>query len=325
MAVSKRQNTLQDKIVHSLEEKKMLIPVAFLAVLLIDIVIFYGTLLSPQSFCFGLVGIGILTPYGLILFRITNPKKLLILVTVLFLILAPLFTVMSVENVYSNEPVLYSSDSTLKQGTVDPYIGNGENSSFDFTVLISSKYLEKENTSFNVYLNITDMNGKKSQYNMSLIKNGTYLEYQKTLDLDKGVYTFFFALKSKNATATSWKNTTLYDGVLNGVLNVEKGDFIIASLPMMYMATFMYFGFLSYIIVGMYWWTRIAKERKRRMVTVKKEEGSSGGLKCPVCGNPISEGTETCPYCGAELEHEEDEEEHGSSHEEQVGEDEAEE
>lgn len=309
MVVSKRQNTLQDRIVRSLKEKGALIPVAFLTVLLIDIAIFYALLLSSQSFCLALIGIGVLTPYGLIFFRIKEPKKLLILTTILFLILGAVFTVMSVENLYSKEPVLYSSDGTMKEGTVEPYIGSGSNSSFDFSVMVSSEYLKKENTSSTVYLNITDENGKESHYimsNISTVENGAYVKYGRTLNLGKGVYSFFFSVKQENTSSVSWKKTDRNDGTFNGVLNIQKDEYILSSLPTMYLATFMYFGFLSYILIGMYWWTRIAKEKKRRMVTVRKGEDGEG-LKCPVCGNRIDEDTKTCPYCGAELEHEEDE------------------
>jgi len=85
---------------------------------------------------------------------------------------------------------------------------------------------------------------------------------------------------------------------------MEKQDFVIFSLKYSVIHIFLQIGSLTYILIGMYWWTRVASERKREALTVRKEEGNM--IECPVCEHKIPFGTKTCPYCSAELRYEED-------------------
>ncbi len=309
MSLSKKE-TVQDRVVNTLKKKGLLLPMAFLAVLLIDLLILYGTIQSPQNFCLGVVGIGIITPFAFIWFRIKNPKLLFALITGIFLVVAPMFSVMAAEYIYSAEPRLFSDNDAMKDGRTEPYTWNGETRTFNFTVLASSEYLDMAHYNDTVYLNISDPNGNVSNYTMYQGENTAdgYIEFYRPVELEKGVYSFYFSIKKSNNTSTDWTYTVWS----YGPLNLEKTEHILSTMPYAFLATFMYFGFLSYIITGMYWWTQIARKKKKDMVTVRKDAGDGDGLKCPVCGNRIDEGIETCPYCGAELEYEEDEEENES-------------
>ncbi len=311
MSLSKK-STLQDRVVNALKEKGILLPMAFFVVLLIDLVILYGIIQSPQNFCLGVVGIGIITPFAFIWFRIRKPKILFALITAVFLVVAPMFSVMAAEYIYSAEPRLFSDSDAMKDGKIDPYTWNGETRIFNFTVLASSEYLNISHYNDTVYLNLSDPNGNVSNYTMSATgsMDDGYIEFYRPVELEKGVYSFYFSIKKSNNTSTEW----VYTLWSYGPLNLEKSEHILSTMPYAFLATFMYFGFLSYIITGMYWWTQIAKKKKKEMVTVRKDAVHNGeGLKCPVCGNGISEDVETCPYCGAELEYEENEEDNGTA------------
>ncbi len=286
----------QEKLLDTLRKKKILIPTAFAVVVVIDIFLLYSMIYYPENSCLAVMGVGALTPFIFIWFKITNIKKLLILTTVVFLILSPVLAGMATEKLYSGNPILYSKDEIMKEGKVIPYIGNGEEMSFNFSVVVSL-------SNATPYLNLTDMYGNKHHYPMNTTDNITYY---RELNLDKGVYAFYFSIKTSNTnnTSTEWIYT-LWD---YGPLNMEKGDYFVQTLLPAFLATFIYFGLLSYILIGMYWWTQVAKEKKRRMVTVKRtEEGESP--VCPICGNKIPTGIEKCPYCGAELEYESEAEE----------------
>ena len=306
-----KKSAFQDEIVGWLEERNMLVLTAFALVVIIDVLLLYAMIYYPENSCLAVIGIGVLTPFVFIWFKMKNIKNLFILTTVVFLILSPILAGIVTEKLYSGNPILYSRDNIMNDGKVIPYIGNGENRTFNFRVVVSS------NSNATVYLNLTDMYGGEHYYPMNTTDNITYY---RELNLDKGVYAFYFSIKTSNTnnTSTEWKYTFWN----YGPLNMEEGDYFIQSLLPAFLATFIYFGLLSYILLGMYWWTQIAKQKKKEMVTVKKpEEGDS--VRCPVCGNKIPKGAEKCPYCGAELiydkEQEEEKSDEGQQEEEEEG------
>ena len=304
----------QERVVSTLKEKGMLVPTAFLVAFLMDILFLYGLIYSPENSCLAIIGIGALTPFVFIWFRITDAKKLFVYITVLFLIFAPVYAALFSQAVYDSNPMLESSNGSLRNGTVTPHTWNGGIHSFNFTVDVSPQYVSNASYNYTVYVNITDSNTGK-WINESMNDHGN--EYYKVLNLSKGVYYFYFLIKKEGPNATYWNYTDRYSGAVPAMMiNMDLGEVVMNVLPMAFGATFLNLALLSYILLGMYWWTQIAKQKKKEMVTVRKsEEGES--VRCPVCGNKIPKGAEKCPYCGAELIYDKEQEEEKSDGEQE--------
>ncbi len=296
-----KAETFQEKLIKTLKDKKLLLPSALSVAFLIDLLIIYGMVASPENSCFGSIAIGILTPLTFLWFKIDRPKDMLIYMTVVFLILSPVAAVIYAGEAYSSDPVVYSHDGLLKDGKVSPHVWNGNAHEFNFTVELSRDKMKK-NYTYTVYVNITNPDTKET-INETMNKSGDI--YYREIRLEKGLYFFYYIVKANNSNESAWNITNMYSGIWPAAINMDRGELTMKLLPITFGGVFLNSAFLSYIIVGMYWWTRIAKERKRRMVTVKKPEIGEE-LKCPICGNRIAPGTKTCPYCGAELEYEEE-------------------
>ncbi len=289
------------ELLESFKKSRLNTPAVFIIVFVVDTVLLWMSANSWTDTC--LIGIlmGLFTIFGFTWLGVEEPKKILILITVMFVLLSPVFSFMHVEVVYDQEYPLQipGNDSVISSVSVDPYIGNSEKQSFNFTAVVKG-------SASNISINLTVIDGlngrvaahaqmKKAAFNST---ENTTLFYSNVV-LDVGNYAF---IMDPYYNDTGKKLASFYYP-FRGPQNAEKSEMFVRAMPYSFAAIFLQIGGLSYILAGMYWWTRVARDKKREVITVRKEEGQT--MKCPVCEHSIPDGTETCPYCGAEIQYEE--------------------
>jgi len=272
-------------------------PVSFLLVFLLDIALMRMSIADPANACFVTIIIGLITVFGFVWLGVNEPKKLIVLVTVVFLSIGPVYAVMLADSLYDIQypDTLDAERYGLSEVDVNPYIGDFGTDSFNFSAKIPGyandtdvklKIMDGRNL-FTVYYegNMTRMNGTNETI------------FYSNVELEHGTYCFRVIVYKHQEVVEGTDSFYYY-----GPQNMEKSDFILISLPYALAGVFLQISGLSYILVGMYWWTRVARGKRKEMVTVRK---SGEGTKCPICEHPIPYGTKTCPYCNAELEYEE--------------------
>ena len=285
---------LKSKVVEKARKMHLLIPLAFLMVFLGDIALMYLSFLAPSQACLVVILIGLVSAFGFIWMEIKEPKKLLVLVTLVFLLAAPVYSFMYTDSLYSMEypmDVDYSN-YPIKTVGVSPYTGNGGASYFNFTASVPGN-MSHMYAKLRIMDEITLDTVKTVNMSSYFSENNTVF-YSNT-ELGQGRYAFQFLLYNNSEKMNGTDMAYFF-----GPQNMDKTSFAIQFIPYSLVIIFVNISGFSYILIGLYWWTRWAKKEKRKAVTVRKDEE---GTKCPICGNRIPEGTKTCPYCGAELEY----------------------
>ena len=281
------------------KESKLNLPVAFLIVLLLDIVLLWASVNSPADACLAGILISLISVFGFVWLGVKEPKKVLISMTVVFLILSPVYATMYTDALYSldypmdTDPVNFG----ISQVDVRPYVGSASTQSFNFTATVPGNASDTY-----VRLKVMGARDIESTYydsNMSRINGSGSTMFYSNVELGPGTYVFRLVV---------YRNGSLVNGTDQiyyfGPQNLEKSEFFTLFIPYSFITIFLQTGGLAYILAGMYWWTRIARGKKKEALTVRKEEGEMA--KCPVCEHKIPYGTRTCPYCGAELEYDEE-------------------
>ena len=295
------------------KESKWNLPVAFITVLLLDIALLWASVNSPTDACLAGILISVISVFGFVWLGVKDPKRVLISVTVVFLVLSPIYANMYTDALYSLEyPMDMDSDRfEISQVDVRPYVGSASTQNFNFTATVPGNA-----TNISLVLKVLTARGMNEVYggNMSRMNATDGSIFYSNISLDAGSYVFRVVV---------YENGDLVDGTdmiyYYGPENMEKGDFFSMYIPYAFVTVFLQIGGLSYILAGMYWWTRIARGRRREAVTVRKNEEE--GTQCPICEQRIPYGTKTCPYCGAELEYDaEDEKKEESADKETVSE-----
>ncbi len=101
--------------------------------------------------------------------------------------------------------------------------------------------------------------------------------------------------------------STYENGTLANLTADDYGRVFVAKLFPYYMLSytllyaFLFSGFLFYILVGVAWWLRKAKQVRLGSGGGKEKGGSmpSGDFSCSDCGGDVFESEEVCPHCGA--------------------------
>ncbi len=290
---------LKSKVVEKARKRHLLIPLAFSMVFLVDIALLYLSFRAPSQACLVAILIGLVSAFGFIWMEIKEPKKLLVLLTLLFLLVAPVYSFMYTDSLYSIEypmDVNYSN-YPIKTVGVSPYTGTGEPAYFNFTASVPG-----DMSHMSGQLRIMD---EISHSTVKTVNMSSYVQENKTIfysniELNRGRYAFQFLLYNNSEKMNGTDLAYFF-----GPQNMDKPSFAVQFIPYSIVIIFFNISGFSYILIGLYWWTRWAKKEKKKAVTVSSGED---GMKCPICGNRIPEGTKTCPYCGAELEYQEDEE-----------------
>ena len=297
----KNPGSAQKKLFERIKKGRIKYPLSFALVFLLDAALLKISVVSPGDACMAFILIGLVSLFGFVWMGVNEPKKLFVLVSVLFLTLSPIYTIVSADAMYEVQyPDHLDPDQyTVSEIGVSPYVGSAERQEFNFTAVIHGPANDT-----NVYLNIMDGRNldmlhpkiEMDRYN-DTASNRTifYVNYE----LEPGTYTFNMTVY-QNGEKANGPDTFYY----YGPQNLEEGSFILTALPYMTASLFMNISGLTYILVGMYWWTLIARNKRKGAMTIAKPtEGNT--IKCPVCEQALPYGTETCPYCGAEIEYEE--------------------
>ncbi|GEM_PF-3232979 len=297
------------KAFERFKKSRFNMPVAFVMVFLLDIALLWISIYSSTDACMARILMSLITLFGFVWLGVNDPKKLMILATAIFLAIVPIHAVMYADALCSLEyPDHMDPDKyVMSEVNVEPYLGNGEMRYFNFTAVVPGN-------AENVSIELKVMDGTyagKIYYDENMTRyNGTNeTVFYSNVELGPGTYVFsVYAYENGKIV----NDTGLY--YFYGPQNLERNDFIITVLPYSLIKIFLEIGGLTYILVGMYWWTRIASRKRKEALTVTKEEGEM--IKCPVCEHRIPYGTRTCPYCNAELEY--DEEQEGKGEKESV-------
>ena len=282
-----------------LEEKRLNMPLAFALVLLTNLGLIWISVNSPQDACMAGILMGVISFFGFVWLGIKEPKKLAILATVIFLIMVPAYSVMYTDALYSVQypDSIDSEHYVVSEVNVEPYIGGNSRQSFNFSAVVPGQ-------ASNITIRLKVMSGidMNKQYYEGWMEryNGTNeTTFYSEVQLDRGTYIFSIYVYNNSKLVNNTGSFFFF-----GPQNIEKNSFMLVSLPYSALHIFLQIGGLTYILIGMYWWTKVARRQKKEALTVRKEEGEY--IKCPVCERPIPYGTRTCPYCGAELEYDEE-------------------
>lgn len=196
----------------------------------------------------------------------------------------------------------------LGEGKVVPFHATpGEPAEFTFTVNLRSTSLDSGNVT--VRVQVVDWIGLqfvRRSFPMAMDGRGDGVlangeGYVATATLEPVLHGFNFqVLTVVNTTETVVVQTNVSAGPFNAAFVTYYGFFLYQGI-----VTMVLIGLFFYIVLGIYWWTRKAREIRgalgtRRGGGRKRAEGG-GEFTCTNCGGDVSEADTKCPNCGAEF------------------------
>lgn len=304
---------------QNLKESKWLWPVLILIIVPFNILMIYvAYCFASVLVAFGTFGI----PY---LLGVRKAKKFLVLGTVVILftgiIYGGMIAYFLVHPTAAQTPA-HDDSNILTGGIVTPYNGN-QNTVFEFKVTLTYNGTYVNNSRVNLYIYgnqahpgfIKYTNDPYSpQYlsNVSMTRGNNGLYSYKT-NLEGDIYNYAFRVTIPGLTNPATKqNWTIYDTVtasraaLQGPVTRSVTSLAGEYILLLVIYSYIYFGLLFYVLVGMYWWTQRAKhDREKYLERVDKDD--TGGkpksaFTCSSCGADVGESAAKCPKCGESFE-----------------------
>jgi len=123
---------------ESFKKSRFSMPVAFVMVLVLDMLLLWISVNSPEDACLAGILVGMISIFGFVWLGVNQPRKLAILATVIFLIMVPAYSVMYADALYSVQyPDTIDPDYyVVSEVSVDPYVGSASTQEFNFTAVV---------------------------------------------------------------------------------------------------------------------------------------------------------------------------------------------
>ncbi|MDO9537733.1 MAG: zinc ribbon domain-containing protein [Thermoplasmata archaeon] len=339
---------------EKLSQMKHAKPIGLIAVFLIDVLMLVmATMLDAYTgyylLLIGLVAVSFIVLY---LFGWRDGKNLAIIGIALFLLLGAVNGPLVVHNAYSAEPdapvtstlhidwvtkdYIDLDDGTwvdngiwynMTGGTVDTYIGNpGLEYRFHVTVYSNRSSAVPLDIRLGYARGVWGVIGTPTMNETDPLDTNYQdgKEFYSVQNIpDAGIYSYWFAIVFNNPLGTSSLNSTMAIGPLVGTEIDNWGSYI----PLGAVSMFCNIGLLFLIIIILYWWLNVAKEKRKTWdvaLRMKEEEDEeedkpkkgdskvlpdaldSKPFTCDQCGAGVGEDDNFCPKCGERFDGEEE-------------------
>ncbi len=293
---------------------------------------------------FGMTGITFVVPY---LFGWRDAKKMVVIGIAMFFLVGAISGPLALHYIYSSEPGepasslshdywytqdfeklengTYNNDTgvrySLAEGNVDIYKGD-PGATYTFTVTVFSSenftYLDKPfRVEMGYQIEIWGYDGDSFEMAQSDPNDNNYWDgkqfYIAVPIEDKGVYSHWYAIVFGSGRETHSVNTSFaHQGPLVG----SMADNLPLYIAMGGVSMFCSVGLLFLIIVLLYWWLRVAKEKRttwEKALREKEDEAvaettvadakddaleEKKPFTCDQCGAGVGEEDNFCPKCG---------------------------
>ncbi len=210
-------------------------------------------------------------------------------------VVASLATIVTYINFSSTIAIQRSADGKLSQGMVSPPSGTPNSTLFNFTILYNSR----NTPAHPPMVNITSISlGSAFVDNHTMMRGGPTSngsKYFYTTTLDNSLHVFHFALQSGNGSWIETRDVQNSDAIAVGPFTASYFTSFAVFFVVYLLRYFVIALILFYIILGLYAWSRRARERRQALL------GGPAKAPCPNCRAAVPEGATECPVCGKPL------------------------